>query len=51
MQGPFCRTMKAALKDKVNRNVLSYFDDTIIASKKTTYISDLVETFTNMREA
>jgi hypothetical protein len=44
--------MKAAMKDQVGRNVLSYPNDIVMASKKkTTYISDLAETFTNMREA
>jgi hypothetical protein len=34
------------------QNVLSYVDDIVMASKKkTTYISDLAETFANMREA
>jgi hypothetical protein len=33
-------------------NVLSYVDDIVVASKKKeSYISDLLETFTNMREA
>jgi hypothetical protein len=42
----------AALTDQVGRNVLSYVDDIIMASKKKeNYISDLVETFANMREA
>jgi hypothetical protein len=51
--GPtFCRMTNAALKDQVGRNVLSYVDDIVVASKKkTTYISDLAETFTNMRKA
>jgi hypothetical protein len=51
--GPtFCRMTKAALKDEVGRNVLSYVNDIVIASKKReNYISDLAETFTNMREA
>jgi hypothetical protein len=45
----FCRMMKAAMKDQVSRNVLSYVDDIIVASKKkATYISDLVETFISM---
>jgi predicted Rdx family selenoprotein len=50
--GPtFCRMTKVALKDEVGRNVLSYVDDIVVASrKKDTYISDLAETFTNMRE-
>jgi hypothetical protein len=48
----FCRMMKAALKDQVGRNVLSYVDDIVVASKKrASYISDLTETFANMREA
>jgi hypothetical protein len=48
----FCKMMKAALKDQVGRNVVSYADDIIVASKKkTSYISDLAESFTNMREA
>jgi hypothetical protein len=51
--GPtFCRMTKVALKDEVGRNVLSYVDDIVVASrKKDTYISELAETFTNMREA
>jgi hypothetical protein len=50
--GPtFCRMTKAALKDQVSRNVLSYVDGIVVASKKASYISDLTETFTNMREA
>jgi hypothetical protein len=48
----FCRMMKAALKDQVGRNILSYVDDIVVASrKKDTYIFDLAETFVNMREA
>jgi hypothetical protein len=48
----FSSTTKAALKDQVDRNVVSYIDDIIVASKKKeSYISDLVETFTNMCEA
>jgi hypothetical protein len=48
----FCRMTKAALKDQVGRNVLSYVDDIVVASKKRAlYISNLTETFTNMREA
>jgi hypothetical protein len=51
--GPtFCRMTKATLKDQVGRNVLSYVDDIVVASKKkASYISDLAETFANMREA
>jgi hypothetical protein len=51
--GPtFCRMMKATLKDQVVRNVLSYIDDIVVASKKkASYISDLTKTFTNMHDA
>jgi hypothetical protein len=51
--GPtFCRMTKEALKDQVDRNIFSYVDDIIVARKeKALYISDLTETFTNMREA
>jgi hypothetical protein len=51
--GPtFYRTMKAALKDQVGRNVLSYVDDIVVTSKKKeSYISDLSKTFANMCEA
>jgi hypothetical protein len=51
--GPtFCRIMKATLKDQVGKNVLSYVYDIVVASKKrASYISDLTETFANMREA
>jgi hypothetical protein len=51
--GPtFCRMTKVALKDQVGRNVLSYVDDIVVASKKKeTYISNFVKTFTNIREA
>jgi hypothetical protein len=50
--GPtFCRIMNATLKDEVGINVLSYVSDIVVASKKkTTYIFDLAETFTNMCE-
>jgi hypothetical protein len=51
--GPtFCRMMKEALKDQVDRNVLSCIDDLVMASKKKEiYISGLAVTFANMREA
>jgi hypothetical protein len=48
----FYKMTKAALTDQVGRNILSYIDDIVVASrKKETYISNLVETFANMREA
>jgi hypothetical protein len=51
--GPtFYRMTKAAMKDQVSRNVLSYVNDIVVASKKReNYISDLTETFANMHEA
>jgi hypothetical protein len=48
----FCRMMKAAMKDQLGRNVLSYVDDIVMVSKKReNYITDLAKTFTNMRKA
>jgi hypothetical protein len=45
----FCRMTKAILKDQIYRNVFTYVDDIVVASKKkSTQIEDLVETFTNM---
>jgi hypothetical protein len=51
--GPtFYRMVKTTLKDQVGRNIVSYIDDNVVASKKkASYISDLMETFANMREA
>jgi hypothetical protein len=44
--------MKAALMDRVGRNILSYVDGIVVAiNKRASYISDLTETFTNMCEA
>jgi hypothetical protein len=43
---------EVALKDQVGRNALSYVDDIVVASKKrASYISNLTETFANMRKA
>jgi hypothetical protein len=52
-KGPtFYRMTKVELKDQVGRNELSYVDGIAVASKKKApYISDLMETFTNMRKA
>jgi hypothetical protein len=48
----FCRMMKTVLKIQVGRNVFSYIDDIVVASKKkASYIVGLTETFTNMCEA
>jgi hypothetical protein len=51
--GPtFYKMTKATLKHLVCRNVLSYANDKVVASKKRdAYISDLAETFTNIHEA
>jgi hypothetical protein len=47
----FCRMTKAVLKEQVGRNVLPYVNDIVVASKKKeSYMSDLSNTFTNMRE-
>jgi hypothetical protein len=48
----FCRMMKAILKDQICKNIFSYVDDIVVASKKKiAQIEDLVETFANMRGA
>jgi hypothetical protein len=48
----FYRMMKVALKDLVGRNVLPYVDDIVMVSKRReNYITNLAETFVNMREA
>jgi hypothetical protein len=51
--GPtFCRMMKTPLKYHVGRIVFSYVDDIVVPNRnKESYISDLTETFANMREA
>jgi hypothetical protein len=44
--------MKAALKDQVGRNALSYIDGIVVASKKkNAYIFNLAEIFANMHKA
>jgi hypothetical protein len=41
---------KAILKDQMYRNIFTYVNDIVVASKKKAMqIDDLVETFTNMR--
>jgi hypothetical protein len=48
----FSRLTKKVLKNKVGRNVFTYVDGIIMASKsKEDHLSDLAETFANMREA
>jgi hypothetical protein len=42
--------MKAALKNQVGRNALSYVDGIVVVTKKKeNYIADFAETFVNMR--
>jgi hypothetical protein len=44
--------MKAILKDQICKNIFSYVDDIVVASKKKiAQIEDLAETFANMRGA
>jgi hypothetical protein len=48
----FSRLTKKILEHQVGRNVFTYVDDIVIASKSKDYhLSDLAETFANMREA
>jgi hypothetical protein len=48
----FCRMMKAILKNQMQRNIFTYVDDIMVASRrKATQIEDLAETFANMRQA
>jgi hypothetical protein len=45
----FCRMTKAILKDQMQRNVFTYVDDIVVASRRNvTQIQDLVEAFVNM---
>jgi hypothetical protein len=47
--GPmFYRMTNAILKDQIDRNIFSYIDDNVVASKKSSYIADLTKTFTNI---
>jgi hypothetical protein len=48
----FCRMMKAKPRDQIYRNVFTYIDDILVATKKkSTQIDDLAETFVNMSRA
>jgi hypothetical protein len=51
--GPtFCRMTKAIFKEQMERNVFTYVDDIVVASrKKETQLQDLAETFASMRRA
>jgi hypothetical protein len=48
----FSRLTKKVLKNQVGHNIFTYVDDIVVASKsKEDHLTDLVETFTNMRDA
>jgi hypothetical protein len=48
----FSRLTKTMLESQVGRNIFTYVDDIVVASKnKEDHLADLVETFANMREA
>jgi hypothetical protein len=48
----FSRLTKTVLKSQVDRNILTYVDDIVVASKnKADHLADLAETFANMRDA
>jgi hypothetical protein len=48
----FSRLTKKVLKNQVGRNIFTYVDDIVVASKsKEDHLTDLAETFTNMRDA
>jgi hypothetical protein len=51
--GPtFCRMTRAILEKQLQRNVFTYIDDIVVASRtKAMQIDNLVETFANMRSA
>jgi hypothetical protein len=48
----FSRLTKTVLKSQVGRNIFTYVDDIVVASKnKEEHLADLTETFANMRDA
>jgi ribonuclease HI len=48
----FSRLTKTMLESQVGRNIFTYVDDIVVASKnKEDHLADLAETFANMREA
>jgi hypothetical protein len=48
----FSRFTKSILESQMGRNIFTYVDDIVVASNnKEDHISDLAETFTNIREA
>jgi hypothetical protein len=48
----FSRLTKTVLESQVGRNIFTYVDDIVVASKnKEDHLADLIETFANMRYA
>jgi hypothetical protein len=48
----FSRLTKTVLKSQVGHNIFTYVDDIVVVSKnKEEHLADLVEMFTNMRDA
>jgi hypothetical protein len=48
----FSRLTKRVLENQVGRNIFTYVDDIVVASKsKEDHLADLIETFTNMHDA
>jgi hypothetical protein len=48
----FSRLTKRVLESQVGRNIFTYMDDIVVASKnKEDHLADLAETFANMRDA
>ena len=48
----FSRLTKTVLEGQVGRNIFTYVDDIVVASRsKEDHLADLAETFANMREA
>jgi hypothetical protein len=47
----FSRMMKTVLENQTGRNIITYIDDIVIASKNKEHLVDLVEIFANIHEA
>jgi hypothetical protein len=48
----FSRLTKTVLESQVGRNIFTYMDDIVVASKnKEDHLADLAETFANMQDA
>jgi hypothetical protein len=48
----FSRLTKTVLESQIGRNIFTYVDDIVVASRsKEDHLADLAETFTNMRDA